>query len=186
MRFINPAVFVCLALQCALFAAPDSRACEPGTDSGPSPKLLAPTAAPDSRAGEPGTDLSPSPKPVEETAIDAGIRAYEAGNYASAAASFREAIKSAPQDATLHHWLGKSYGRIAEQGNWFTAFSYAKKTLKQFRKAVQLDADNYEALRDLADYLEQAPGFMGGSRQEAQRLRQRLEKLHYARGTGNE
>ena len=165
MKFINPAVIVCLALQFALFAAQDTRADGPGT---------------------PGTDLSPSPRLIEEAAMDAGIRAYEAGNYTSAAASFREAIKSAPQDSTLHHWLGKCYGRIAEQSNWFTAFSYAKKTLKQFRKAVQLDADNYEALRDLADYLERAPGFMGGNRQEAQRLRQRLEKLYYARGRGNE
>lgn len=162
MKFINPAVFICLALQFALFAAPDVR------------------------AGEPGTDLSPSPKLIEETAIDAGIRAYEDGNYKSAAASFREAIEAAPQDSSLHHWLGKSYGRIAENGNWFTALSYANKTLKQFRKAVQLDADNYEAVRDLADYLEQAPGFMGGNRQEAQRLRQRLEKLHYAREAGSE
>ena len=147
MRFINPAVFVCLALQFALFAA-------------------------DSRADQAG--------------LDAGIRAYEAGNYKSAATSFREAIKSAPQDSTLHHWLGKCYGRIAEQGNLFTAFSHAKKTLKQFRKAVELDANNYEALRDLIDYLETAPAFMGGNRQEAQRLRLRLEELHYAHGTGNE
>lgn len=169
MKFINPAVFICLALQLALFAAPDSRAGEPGTDF-----------------AEPGTDLSPSPKLIEEAAIDAGIRAYHEGNYKSAAASFRKAIKAAPQDSSLHHWLGKCYGRIAENGNWFTALSYANKTLKQFRKAVQLDADNYEALRDLADYLEQAPGFMGGNRQEAQRLRQRLEKLRYARGAGNE
>ena len=163
MKFINPAVFICLALQFAPFTAPDSRAGEPGT---------------------PGTDLSPSPK--LQAALDAGIRAYEDGNYKSAAASFREAIKAAPQDSSLHHWLGKCYGRIAENGNWFTALSYANKTLKQFRKAVQLDADNYDALRDLADYLEQAPGFMGGNRQEAQRLRQRLEKLRYARGAGNE
>lgn len=148
MRFINPAVFVCLALQFALFAAPDSRA--------------------------------------GDAALDAGIRAYEAGNYKSAAASFREALEAAPQDSSLHHWLGKSYGRIAENGSWLTALSHAGKTLKQFRKAVELDADNYEAVRDLADYLEQAPGFMGGNRQEAQRLRQRLEKLRYARGAGNE
>ena len=128
---------------------------------------FAPFAAPDSRA--------------DQAALDAGIRAYEAGNYKSAAANFREAIKSAPQDSTLHHWLGKCYGRIAERGSWFTAFSHAQKTLKQFRKAVDLDADNYEALRDLIDYLETAPSFMGGSRPEAKQLRRRLEALHYAR-----
>ena len=109
------------------------------------------------------------------------MRAYQDGKYKSAAASFREAIKAAPQDSSLHHWLGKCYGRIAENGNWFTALSHAGKTLKQFRKAVDLDADNYEALRDLVDYLETAPAFMGGNRLEARQLRRRLEALHYAR-----
>ncbi|MDE0154259.1 MAG: hypothetical protein OXS28_21800 [Gammaproteobacteria bacterium] len=160
MRFIKTAAFACLSLQFALFAA-DSRAGEPGTDLSPSP-----TTAADSRA--------------DQAALDAGVRAYETGNYKSAAASFREAIKAAPQDSSLHHWLGKCYGRIAENGNWFTALSHAGKTLKQFRKAVDLDADNYEALRDLVDYLETAPAFMGGDRQEAEHLRQRLEALRYA------
>lgn len=143
MKFINPAVLICLTLQLALLAAPDSRA--------------------------------------DDAAIDAGMRAYHEGNYKSAAASFRKAIEAAPQDSSLHHWLGKCYGRIAENGNWFTALSHAGKTLKQFRKAVELDTDNYEALRDLIDYLETAPGFMGGNRLEARQLRQRLEALHYAR-----
>ena len=142
MRFIKTAIFVCLTLYFAPFAATDSRA--------------------------------------DDAAIDAGIRAYQDGKYKSAAASFREAIKAAPQDSSLHHWLGKCYGRIAENGNWFTALSHARKTLKQFRKAVELDADNYEALRDLVDYLETAPAFMGGNRQEAKHLRQRLEALRYA------
>ena len=127
---------------------------------------FAPLTVPDSRAGD--------------AAMDAGIRAYHDGNYQSAAASFREALKAAPRDSSLHHWLGKCYGRIAESGNWLTALSHAGKTLKQFRKAVELDADNYEALRDLIDYLETAPGFMGGNKQEAEHLRQRLERLRYA------
>lgn len=127
---------------------------------------FAPSAAPDSRA--------------VDAAMDAGMRAYQDGKYKSAAASFREAIEAAPRDSSLHHWLGKCYGRIAENGNWFTAMSHAGKTLKQFRKAVELDADNYEALRDLIDYLETAPAFMGGDRLEAKRLRQRLEALRYA------
>ena len=148
MKFINPAVFICLALQFALFAAPDSRA--------------------------------------DDNMVDAGIRAYHEGNYKAAAASFRQAIEAAPQDSSLHHWLGKCYGRIAENGNWFTALSHAGKTLKQFRKAVELDADNYEALRDLIDYLETAPAFMGGNRPEAKDLRRRLEVLRYAREAGHD
>ena len=121
-----------------------------------------------------------APGRTAETPVETGIRAYQDGDYRAAAADFSKAIESAPQDSVLHHWLGKCYGRIAEHGGWLTALSYAKKTLKQFRIAVQLDANNREALRDLADYLEQAPGFMGGDKQEAQRLRHQLETLRHA------
>lgn len=117
---------------------------------------------------------------------EAGIAAYENGDYRAAADSFRDAVKSAPLDSRLHHWLGKCYGRIAEHGNWFTALRYAKKTLAQFRKAVELDETNYEALRDLTDYLEKAPGFMGGDRREAERLGQRLEAMRHASQAGDE
>lgn len=118
--------------------------------------------------------------------VDAAIAAYDNGEYRIAADGFKAAIKLAPQDSGLHHWLGKCYGRIAEHGNWFTALSYAKKTLKQFRLAVELDADNYGALRDLIDYLETAPGLLGGNRQEAENLRQRLDMLRHAREAYNE
>ena len=106
-----------------------------------------------------------------------GIAAYNDGDYRAAADSFSQAVQAAPEDSSLHHWLGKSYGRIAEHGNWFASMSYAKKTLKQFRKAVALDANNYEALRDLVDYLESAPRFLGGNKREAARLQPQLELL---------
>ena len=172
MRCIKSAAFICLALHFAPIAAPDGRAGEPGTDLSPSPQPIAPTAGPDSRAGD--------------NMVDTGIRAYHDGNFKSAAASFTEALKAAPQDSSLHHWLGKSYGRIAERGNWFKSMSYARKTLKQFRKAVELDGNNRDALRDLADYLVTAPRFLGGNKQEAERLRQRLERLQDTGAAANE
>ncbi len=115
-----------------------------------------------------------------------GIAAYEDGNYKLAMQSFTHAIQADPQNSHLHHWLGKCYGRLAERSNWFKSMSYARKTLKQFRKAVELDVNNYEALRDLVDFLETAPGFLGGSRKEAKRLGQRLEKLQRLRTASNE
>ena len=109
--------------------------------------------------------------------VNAGIVAYETSQYNEAVKHFKRAIRSAPDTSFLHHWLGKSYGRIAENGNWFKAMSYAKKTLKQFRKAVDLDVNNREALRDLIDYLDTAPVFLGGNKREAKHLKQRYEQL---------
>ena len=115
-----------------------------------------------------------------------GIAAYEDGNYKLAMQRFVHAIQADPQNSHLHHWLGKCYGRLAERSNWFKSMSYARKTLKQFRKAVELDVNNYEALRDLVDFLETAPGFLGGNRKEAKRLGQHLEKLQSMRTASNE
>ena len=116
----------------------------------------------------------------------AGIAAYEDGNYKQAMQSFAHALQADPQNSHLHHWLGKCYGRLAERGNWFKSMSYARKTLKQFRKAVELDVNNHEALRDLIDYLETAPGFLGGNRKEAKRLGLRMEELQKIRTASNE
>ena len=124
--------------------------------------------------------------PADERHVNAGIAAYHNGNYKSAVESFVNAIQAAPQDSSLHYWLGKCYGRIAARSNWFAAMSYAKKTLKQFRKAVELDANNYDALRDLINFLDTAPGFLGGNKQEAKHLGQQLEKLQSVRTGSNE
>ena len=109
--------------------------------------------------------------------VNAGITAYETGRYKEAVKNFKRAIQLAPETSFLHHWLGKCYGRIAENVNWFKAMSYAKKTQKQFRRAVDLDMNNSEALRDLIDYLNTAPVFLGGNTREAKHLKQRLEQL---------
>ena len=123
---------------------------------------------------------------ADDRLSEAGITAYQDGNYKLAAQSFVRAIRADPQNSSLHHWLGKCYGRLAERGNWFRSMSYAGKTLKQFRKAVELDENNFEALRDLVDYLETAPGFLGGNRQEAKHLGRRLEELQKIRTASNE
>ncbi len=122
----------------------------------------------------------------QDSLVNAGIAAYDSGNYQDAVKNFKRAIQSTPDTSLLHHWLGKSYGRIAERGNWFKAMSYSKKTLKQFRKAVELDSSNHDALRDLIDYLETAPGFLGGNKKEAKRLTPQLAALKNVYEPGNE
>lgn len=110
----------------------------------------------------------------------AGRAAYEREDYEAAARHFEAAVQARPRDSSLHHWLGKSYGRIADDSGWFKAMSYAKKTVAAFRRAVELDDANPAALRDLISYLEQAPGFLGGDKKEATALKARLAALETA------
>jgi hypothetical protein len=53
----------------------------------------------------------------------------------------------------------------------------AKKTRKEFEKAVELDEKNYNALEDLMQYYLEAPGFLGGSKKKANEIEKRLNQI---------
>ena len=52
-----------------------------------------------------------------------GQRYFTLGDYHKAVHSLKAALKLAPANADYHHWLGMSYGRLAEKANWFEALS---------------------------------------------------------------
>jgi tetratricopeptide (TPR) repeat protein len=60
------------------------------------------------------------------------IQLYEYGKFGQAADSLAEQIKSAPEDAELHLWLGKSYYKMRR---WDDA-------VREFETAVRLDSAN--------------------------------------------
>ena len=93
-----------------------------------------------------------------------GIAHYDQNEFESASEAFVQAIQRNPNHSVFHHWLGKAHGRIAE--NVFLPTSkmkYAKMTGQSFKKSVELDAANKDALLDLITFLAQAPEFLGGS-----------------------
>ena len=102
---------------------------------------------------------------------------YQVQQYEDAAALLERAITIAPEVSRLHHLLGKCYGRLAETAGVFHAFSLARKTRRQFEKAVELDGKNIGALQDLMHYYQDAPGFLGGSSKKAAEIEQRLSRL---------
>ena len=111
---------------------------------------------------------------------------YEAKNYITALPAYQKAVALAPMTSIYHHMLGKCYGRIAEEGNWFTALRYVRKTLAEFRKAVELDANNVPAWTDLEEFYRRAPGFLGGNKDKAREIRARLDTLLKDTGTENQ
>lgn len=106
-----------------------------------------------------------------------GVQLYEAGNFAAASETFKHLSAAAPTNDEFAYWLGKAYGRRAEQVDWLTAMKYAKLTRCAFERAVQLNPENVAAVRDLAQYYADAPGFLGGDAAKAAALRAQLKSL---------
>jgi tetratricopeptide (TPR) repeat protein len=121
-------------------------------------------------------------KLVEELFEDAQLL-YESKDYEAALPIFKKIIEIAPMESKYHHMLGKCYGRIAEEGSWLTALGNVRKTLKQFKKAVELDAGNIQALRDLEEFYRRAPGFLGGDIDKADEIKRRLAEISATKNT---
>lgn len=106
-----------------------------------------------------------------------GRTLYASGQYAAAAELLERAANSDRRDSEYRHWLGKAYGRMAEEASWFEALSLAKKTRKALEQAVSLDPENTAAISDLISFYHDAPTFLGGGEDKARALEQRLAGL---------
>lgn len=114
---------------------------------------------------------------AEQTGLEAGIRLYDQGAYEQAVSFFEQEVIKNPEDSESHHWLGKSFGRMAEHAPWYKAFPLAKKSGKEMEKAVDLDPHNAAAVESLLQFYEQAPAPVGGGENKARQLRERMKQL---------
>lgn len=104
------------------------------------------------------------------------------GEFKKASEVLEKAVNLNPNSSELHLWLGRAYGRRAETSSPFFAPRYASKARQQFEAAVQLDPHNILAMNDLFEYYMEAPGFLGGGKDKAQALAQRIARLDPAEG----
>jgi len=107
---------------------------------------------------------------------------YMQGEYKKATEFLDKAAAEEPDSSEIALWLGRAYGRRAETSSPFTAPGQASKARQWFEKAVQLDPKNKEALSDLFEYYLEAPGFLGGGLEKAERVAGRLSELDVAEG----
>ncbi len=104
------------------------------------------------------------------------------GDFKKATEAFEKAVIAEPNNSEYVHWLGRTCGRRAESASPFTALGHASKTRQLFEKAVLLDPRNGEAINDLFDYYLNAPGFLGGGSNKAEKLLSKIEALDPAEG----
>lgn len=104
------------------------------------------------------------------------------GEYKKATEAFQKAFALEPRNSVHAHWLGRAFGRRAETSSPFLAPVHASRARQYFEQAVALDPDNAEAMNDLFDYYLQAPGFLGGGYDKAEKIAKRIAQRNEAEG----
>ncbi len=107
---------------------------------------------------------------------------YMLGAYRDASDVLRKAVELDPKNSSYYHWLGRSYGRRAENSFPLAAPGYATKARANFEKALELDPNNSEAMNDLFEYYLQAPSLLGGGMEKASQLAEKIAQHNAAEG----
>jgi tetratricopeptide (TPR) repeat protein len=89
------------------------------------------------------------------------------GDFKKASECLENAVYGAPASAEYVDWLGRAYGKRAENSNLLFAPGFASKARQAFEKSVEVNPRDSDALSDLFDYYLDAPGFMGGGYDKA-------------------
>jgi tetratricopeptide (TPR) repeat protein len=86
------------------------------------------------------------------------------------------------RNSDFHLELGKVFGEMAARASFFSAGSLAIKFRKEVEIAIQLDPRNLDALDAMVQFKYQAPGIMGGSKDEAGALAEKITALNASEG----
>jgi tetratricopeptide (TPR) repeat protein len=109
-----------------------------------------------------------------------GKACFMDGQYKRAVANLEAAVKEDGLNSEYYDWLGRAYGRLAEGSSFLSALGYAKKTVRAFERAVELDPSNLEALSDVFEYYLEAPGMVGGGLDKAEATAKHFAGLNAA------
>jgi tetratricopeptide (TPR) repeat protein len=91
-------------------------------------------------------------------------RLDEASKYAE------QCISAHPKNSECHEALGNVLGTKAQKGGVMSAISYVGKIRDSFKKAIELDPNNFSARYSLMQFYLQAPSFVGGGTGKAKDL----------------
>jgi tetratricopeptide (TPR) repeat protein len=105
------------------------------------------------------------------------------GRWDSAYVLIQRAADAEPNRAEVHFWLGSIAGSRAGQVGGLGALGPARKSKRGLARAVELEPDNPRYLQGLIGFLSQAPGIVGGDRDSALVLAERLRRLDAVSGT---
>jgi tetratricopeptide (TPR) repeat protein len=109
--------------------------------------------------------------------------AAERGAMDTALTILERAVDVEPNRAEAHFWLAEVAGTEAAHRWVMGAFFLAKRSKREFERAVRLDPANPLYLEGLGRFLARAPGIVGGDRDSARALATNLLRIDRMRGT---
>jgi tetratricopeptide (TPR) repeat protein len=86
------------------------------------------------------------------------------------------------KNSDYHLKLGQVFGEMAARASFFSAGSLAVKFRKEVEIAIGLDSKNLDALDSMMQFKFQAPGLMGGNKDEAHALADKITLLDASEG----
>ena len=102
---------------------------------------------------------------------------FEENDLKKAEKQFKKAVKLEPNSSLYHTWLGHTYGNRINNVNFFKKMGMARNIKKQYEKALQLDPNNTDAIEGIITFHTEAPGLVGGSKDQAKQYANRLKVL---------
>ena len=136
------------------------------------------------RADAAMTILSELPAPEANSAFAHNLRCrilFALEQWSDAANECQQAVSLEPQSSMFHLWLGRALGEKADTAPFWQAYGLAKRARMEFERSVVLDPRNAEALADLGEFYDEAPGIVGGGTAKAQDVAARLDRVDQAR-----
>jgi tetratricopeptide (TPR) repeat protein len=106
---------------------------------------------------------------------------YTLQQWDSAVQQCEQAVRLDGQNSNYHLWLGRALGEKADRASFMSAFSLGKRVRSEFEAAARLNPRNADALADVGDFYQQAPGIVGGGADKAEAIAAQLDKLDSAR-----
>ena len=110
------------------------------------------------------------PAPEGNSALAHNLRCrilFALEQWSDAANECQQAVSLEPQSSMFHLWLGRALGEKADTAPFWQAYGLAKRARMEFEQAVALDPRNAEALADLGEFYDEAPGIVGGGTAKA-------------------
>lgn len=100
-------------------------------------------------------------------------RAFYAYEAVDEAVGECEAATETLRTSSALDWMGRAYGRKAEQYGPISGLAYARRVRDAFSAAVSANANDGEAVNDLSEFYINAPSMIGGGLDKAQSLASR-------------